>query len=99
MLNLVPIRGFVIKWHQSADHPALPLQLASRHGELPRRLQLAHFSSPHGKSAVATCQEVGGGRYEWRLGLAHFHNEYSFMMISQKLYDFSLFILLIPSPF
>jgi hypothetical protein len=41
----------------------------------------------------------GGGRYDWRLGLAHFHNEYSFLMISPKLYDFSPFFLLIPSPF
>ncbi len=47
--------------------------------------------STHGKG--------GGGHYEWRLGLAHFHNEYSFLMISPKLYDFSLFFLLIPSPF
>jgi hypothetical protein len=31
--------------------------------------------------------------------LAHFHNEYSFLMISPKLHDFSLFFLLIPSPF
>jgi hypothetical protein len=47
---------------------------------------------------LPTCEE-GGGRYEWRLGLAHFHNEYSFLMISPKLYDFWLFFLLIPSPF
>jgi hypothetical protein len=77
--------------------------MAIRHGELPRRLQLTHFPSPRGKSAVATCQLAkrwgGGGHYEWRLGLDHFHNEYSFLMISPKLYDFSLFFLLIPSPF
>jgi hypothetical protein len=31
-------------------------------------------------------QEVGGGgRYEWRLGLAHFHNEYSFFDDFSKL--------------
>jgi hypothetical protein len=75
-----------------------PLHLASSHGELPRRLQLAHFSSPRGKSTVATCEEVGGGSFEWRLGLAHFHNEYCFLMISPKLHDFSLFFLLNPSP-
>jgi hypothetical protein len=40
----------------------------------------------------------GGGSLEWQLGLAHFHNEYSFLMISPKLHDFSLFFLLIPSP-
>jgi hypothetical protein len=44
-------------------------------------------------------KSVGGGTYEWRLGLAHFHNEYSFLMISPKLYDFSQFFLLIPSSF
>jgi hypothetical protein len=50
---------------------------------------------------LPTCEEVGGGggRYEWRLGLDHFHNEYNFLMISPELYDFSLFFLLIPSPF
>jgi hypothetical protein len=37
----------------------------------------------------------GAGRYEWRLGLAHFHNEYSFLMISPKFYDISLFFLLV----
>ncbi len=73
--------------------------MASRHGELPRRQQLAHFLSPPGISAITTCEGVGGGCYECRLGLAHFHNEYSFLMISPKLYDISLFFLLIPSPF
>jgi hypothetical protein len=29
----------------------------------------------------------GGGRYEWRLGLAHFHNKYIFLMISPNLHD------------
>jgi hypothetical protein len=24
-------------------------------------IKLAHFSPPHGKSAIATCEEVGGG--------------------------------------
>jgi hypothetical protein len=40
--------------------PPSPLQLASCHGELPRRLQLAHFPSPPGISAVTTCEGVGG---------------------------------------
>jgi hypothetical protein len=66
---------------------------------LPRRLQLAHFPSPRGKSTIATCEEVGGGgSLEWRLGLAHFHNGYGFLMISPKLHDISLFFLQIPSP-
>jgi hypothetical protein len=43
-------------------------------------------------------QEVGGGRYEWRLGLAHFHNEYSFLMISPNLHDIWPLFLLISSP-
>jgi hypothetical protein len=47
----------------------------------------------------AVCQGVGGGgRYEWRLGLAHFHNENSFLMISPNLYDIWPLFLLIPSP-
>jgi hypothetical protein len=79
--------------------PPSPLHLASSHGELPRRLQLAHFPSPRGKFAVATFKQVGGGgSLEWRLGLAYFHNEYSFFMISPKLHEISLFFLLIPSP-
>jgi hypothetical protein len=76
--------------------------VASRHGELPRHLQLAHFPLPRGKSALATrflAERLGGVRYEWRLGLAHFHNEYSFLMISPNLHDISLLFLLIPSPF
>jgi hypothetical protein len=45
-------------------------------------------------------QEVGwGGRYEWRLGLAHFHNEYNFLMISPNLHDIWPLFLLIPSRF
>jgi hypothetical protein len=79
-----------------------PLKVPSRHGELPRRLQLAHFPSPRGKSALKTrflAERWGGGRYEWQLGLAHFHNEYSFLMISPNLHDIWLFFLLIPSPF
>jgi hypothetical protein len=41
----------------------------------------------------------GGGRYEWWLGLAHFHNEYSFLMISPNLHDIWPLFLLIPSCF
>jgi hypothetical protein len=40
----------------------------------------------------------GGVSFEWLLGLAHFYNEYSFLMITPKLHDISLFFLLIPSP-
>jgi hypothetical protein len=79
--------------------PPSPLHLASCHGELPRRLQLAHFPSPRGKSAVTTCEELVRERFEWRLGLANFYNKYSFLMISPKLHDFSLFLLLITSTF
>jgi hypothetical protein len=44
-------------------------------------------------------REVGGGRYEWQLRLAHFHKEYSFLMISPNLHDIWPLFLLIPSPF
>jgi len=79
--------------------PPSPLKVASRHGELPCRLFLAHFASPRGKSALKTrlLAVRGGGRYEWRLGLAHFHNEYSFLMISPNLHDIWPLFLLIPS--
>ena len=35
--------------------PPSPLHLASKSGEWKRRLQIAHFSPPRGKSADATC--------------------------------------------
>ncbi len=43
--------------------PPSPRQVASFYGELPRCIQLAHFPSRRGKSALATAdsQEVGGG--------------------------------------
>jgi hypothetical protein len=56
-----------------------------------------HVENP--PSQPALWLKGGGGRYEWRLGLAHFHNEYSFLMISSNLHDISLLFLLIPSPF
>ncbi len=40
----------------------------------------------------------GGGSHEWRLGLASWNKEYSFLMISPRLYDISPFFLLILSP-
>jgi hypothetical protein len=82
--------------------PPSPLKVASRHGELPRSFFLADFASPRGKSAPKTrrlAKKWVGGRYEWRLGLAHFHNKYSFLMISPNLHDIWPLFLLIPSPF
>jgi hypothetical protein len=74
--------------------------VATCHGELPRRFLLAHFASPRGKSALKTgLLAERWGRYEWQLGLAHFHNEYSFLMISPNLHDIWPLLLLISSPF
>jgi hypothetical protein len=70
--------------------PPSPLKVATCHGELPWCFFLADFASPRGKSASKTrrlAKGWGGERYEWRLGLAHFHNEYSFLMISPNLHD------------
>jgi hypothetical protein len=71
--------------------------MASCHGASNSHIFLHYVENP--PSQLPIRKRVGGGHYEWRLGLAHFHNEYSFLMISPKLYDFSLFFLLIPSPF
>jgi hypothetical protein len=71
--------------------------MASCHGASNSHIFPHHLENPPCNLPIR--EEVGGGRYEWRLGLAHFHNEYSFLMISPKLYDISLFFLLIPSPF
>ncbi len=76
--------------------PPSPLQMASCHGASNSHIFPHHVENP--PSQLANFKKVGGGRYEWRRGLAHFHNEYSFLMISPKLYDISLFFLLIPSP-
>ena len=71
--------------------------MASCHGAFSWRILLHHVENPPSKLAVWP-RGGWGGRYEWRLGLAHFHNEYSFLMISPNLHDISLFFLLIPSP-
>jgi hypothetical protein len=68
--------------------------MASCHGACNSHIALNHVENPPSQLA----RRWGGGHYEWRLGLAHFHNEYSFLMISPKLDDISLFFLLIPSP-
>jgi hypothetical protein len=58
----------------------------------------SHISLHHVENPLSQLARRWGGSLEWRLGLAHFHNEYSFLMISPKLHGFSLFFLLIPSP-
>jgi hypothetical protein len=71
--------------------------MVGRHGTFSWRILLHHVENPPPKPAV--CQGVGGGgRYEWRIGLAHFHNEYSFLMISPNFHDIWPVFLLIPSP-
>jgi hypothetical protein len=68
--------------------------MASCHGASNSHIFLHHVENPPSQPADSR-GGGGGGRYEWRLGSAHFHNEYSYLMISPKL---SLFFLLIPSP-
>ncbi len=65
-----------------------------------RRVFLAYFAPPRGKHATKTRRLTGGwGRGDaicmW-LGLACFHNSYSFLMISPNLHDIWPFFLLIP---
>jgi hypothetical protein len=59
-----------------------------------------HISLHHLENPLSQIEKRWGGgvSLEWRLGLAHFHNGDNFLMISPKLYDISLFFLLIPSP-
>jgi hypothetical protein len=99
MLNLSPIRRSVIEWHRFADHPALPpsisqVNLVSENGACNSHISLPHVENLPSQLA----RRCGGGSLEWWLCLAHLNNEYSFLMISPKLYDISLFFLLILSP-
>jgi hypothetical protein len=73
--------------------------MASCHGASNSHIFPHHVENPPSKPAFWLSGGGGGGRYEWRLGLAHFHKEYSFLMISPNLHDISLLFLLIPSPF
>jgi hypothetical protein len=65
--------------------------MASCLGTFNSHISLHHVENPPSQLP----KRWGGGSLEWRLGLAHFHNGYSFLMISPKLYDISLFFLLI----
>ncbi len=69
--------------------------MADCHGAFSWRILLHHVENPPPKPAFWL--GGGGGRYEWRLGLAHFHNEYSFLMISPNLHEIWPLFLLIPS--
>jgi hypothetical protein len=74
--------------------PSIPLvNLVSENVACNSHISLHHVENPPSQLA-----RRGGGSLEWRLGLAHFHNEYSFLMISPKLHDISLFFVLILSP-
>jgi hypothetical protein len=79
----------VIELYQTADHPAL----SPKSGGSPWRVAVAHLFGGFFSTTWKTRQknplidwEVGeGGRYA--CGLAHFHNGYSFLMISPNLLD------------
>jgi hypothetical protein len=80
----------VIELHQTACHPALSPKSAYFCGVIFRRIFLRLFSAcfapPRGKHATKTRLLTGGILCMW-LGLAHFHNGYSFLMISPNLLD------------
>jgi hypothetical protein len=62
--------------------------VAAHHGGSPWRIYLADSAPPHGKPARKTHRLTGrwAMHLAW-LGLAHFHNGYSFLMISPNLLD------------
>ncbi len=69
--------------------PPSPLKVATCHGGSPRCIYLADFAPPRGKPARKTRRLTGRwgrGDAMW-LGLANFHNGYSFLMISPNLLD------------
>jgi hypothetical protein len=85
-LNLAENYQPVIELYQTADHPAL----SPKSGGLPWRVSSADSGSPRGKPARNTLRltwrEGRGDACMW-FGLAHFHNGYSFLMISPNLLD------------
>jgi hypothetical protein len=68
--------------------------LASENGTCNSHISLHHMEN----LPLQLARRWGGGSLEGWLGLAHLNNEYSFLMIFPKLYDISLFFLLILSP-
>jgi hypothetical protein len=95
----------VIDLYQTADHPALSpksaLAMAGRRGGSPWRIYLADSASPRGKPVRKTRRLTGrwgsGGTLCMWLGLAHFHNGYSFLKISSNLHDIWPIFFLVPS--
>jgi hypothetical protein len=64
--------------------------VAAQNGGSPWRIYLADSGPPRGKPARKTCRltgGLGGGKLCMWLGLAHFHNSYSFLMIFPNLLD------------
>jgi hypothetical protein len=86
MLNWAENYGSVIELYQSADHPALSPE--TRH--LLWLVFTAYFLGGFYSTTWKTLHQNS-------LGLAHFHNGYSFLMISPNLHDIWPLFLLIPS--
>jgi hypothetical protein len=76
--------------------PPSPLKLATCYGGFSLCLFLAVFAPSRGKPGVWLGGGGGGTLCMW-LGLAPFHNGYSFLMISPNLHDIWPLFLLIPS--
>jgi hypothetical protein len=98
MLNLSPIRWSIIEWHRFADHPALPPLISRVNSASKNRACKRHIAIHHVENPPSQLAKRWGGWREWRLGLASWNKEYSFLMISPKLYDISSFFWLILSP-
>jgi hypothetical protein len=85
--------------YQTADHPALSHKVAAQNGRSQWRVNLADLGSPRGKPARNTRHltwRVGEGDACMRVGLGHFLNAYSFLMISPNLHDiWAMFFLIL----
>jgi hypothetical protein len=90
-LNLAENYQPLIELYQTADHPAL----SPKSGGSEWRVTMAGKFGGSGFTTWKTRQKyppidlAGGGRGDacMRFGLAHFHNGYSFLMISPNLLD------------
>jgi hypothetical protein len=96
VLNLQLIQWSVNEWHRFANHPALPPPPPRVIPASKSRTWSSHFAA----HVCGTGSRRGGGGGGVGSSLAGYtpNKEYSFLMISPKLLDFSPFFFLISSP-